>query len=179
VECYSRPSSDVTRKLPRCVTSVDQPRYANFQYSLTKLRHVWRLWAPIRSRGLKWNEHALSTLWQVELFVQSSSRFLLSPKMRWYMVLLGATARCTSTAAGYHNNAGVLNHVNPKIETNGIPPSYIGGMIPSVGLPFGKTRWTAQTRENFQAQSPYFEQDEYIHGFQATHQSAIWMGESG
>jgi len=41
------------------------------------------------------------------------------------------------------------------------------------------TRWTPQTRENFISQCPYHDADEYIHGFQATHQPAIWMGESG
>ena len=107
------------------------------------------------------------------IFVQSSSRFLLSTKRRWYGVFLGALTCWKSIAADYYDNVGVLNHVNPKIGTNGIPPSYIGGMIPAGGVPFGKTRWTAQTRENIQAQCPYFEQDEYIHGFQATHQPAI------
>lgn len=36
-----------------------------------------------------------------------------------------------------------------------------------------------QTRENFISQCPYNDLDSYIHGFQATHQPAIWMGESG
>ena len=52
-------------------------------------------------------------------------------------------------------------------------------MIPSVSPPFGMTRWTPQTRENFISQCPYNEADQYIHGFQGTHQPAIWMGESG
>ena len=34
-------------------------------------------------------------------------------------------------------------------------------------------------RENFISQCPYNDADAYIHGFQATHQPAIWMGESG
>lgn len=38
---------------------------------------------------------------------------------------------------------------------------------------------TPQTRENFISQCPYNDADKYIHGFQATHQPAIWMGESG
>ncbi|EME85349.1 glycoside hydrolase family 92 protein, partial [Pseudocercospora fijiensis CIRAD86] len=72
-----------------------------------------------------------------------------------------------------------LKFVNPKIGTFGITPNGNGGMIPSVGMPFGMTRWVAQTRENFISQCPYHEMDGYIHGFQATHQPAIWMGESG
>ncbi|KAF2213353.1 glycoside hydrolase family 92 protein [Cercospora zeae-maydis SCOH1-5] len=79
----------------------------------------------------------------------------------------------------WHRNVGVLRFVNPKIGTFGITPNGNGGMIPSVGMPFGMTRWTAQTRENFISQCPYNDLDEYIHGFQATHQPAIWMGESG
>ncbi|KAI5358027.1 Putative alpha-1,2-mannosidase, six-hairpin glycosidase superfamily [Septoria linicola] len=79
----------------------------------------------------------------------------------------------------YHQNAGVLKYVDPKIGTYGVTPNGNGGMIPSVGTPFGMTRWTPQTRENFISQCPYNDMDEYIHGFQATHQPAIWMGESG
>ena len=45
------------------------------------------------------------------------------------------------------------------------------------------TRYVQSTkspvRENFISQCPYNDADEYIHGFQATHQPAIWMGESG
>lgn len=49
--------------------------------------------------------------------------------------------------ASYHENAGVLQYVNPKIGTYGITPNGNGGMIPSVSMPFGMTRWTPQTRE--------------------------------
>jgi len=49
--------------------------------------------------------------------------------------------------SGYHRNAGVLKYVNPKIGTYGVTPNGNGGMIPSVGMPFGMTRWTAVTRE--------------------------------
>jgi hypothetical protein len=82
-------------------------------------------------------------------------------------------------STNYHENAGVLNFVNPLIGTYGTTPNGNGGMIPSVCPPFGKTRWTPQTRENFISQVPYGDSDRLIHGFQATHQPAIWMGESG
>lgn len=81
--------------------------------------------------------------------------------------------------ADYHSNAGVLRYVNPRIGTFGYSPNGNGGMIPSVSPPFGMTRWTPQTRENFISQCPYHDADTYMHGFQATHQPAIWMGESG
>ena len=81
--------------------------------------------------------------------------------------------------SSYHNRVGVLRYVNPKIGTYGVTPNGNGGMIPSVSPPFGMTRWTPQTRENFISQCPYSDLDSYIHGFQATHQPAIWMGESG
>lgn len=79
----------------------------------------------------------------------------------------------------YHANAGVLSHVNPFIGTYGLFPGGNGGMIPSVSPPFGMTRWTPQTRENFISQCPYMYGDQLVHGFQATHQPAIWMGEAG
>ncbi|KAI2601883.1 glycoside hydrolase family 92 protein [Hypoxylon sp. NC1633] len=79
----------------------------------------------------------------------------------------------------YHSNVGVLQYVNPKIGTYGVSPNDNGGMIPSVSVPFGMTRWTAQTRENYISQVPYHDADAFIHGFQATHQPAIWMGELG
>ncbi|KAI1323041.1 glycoside hydrolase family 92 protein [Xylariaceae sp. FL0255] len=81
--------------------------------------------------------------------------------------------------SNYHNNSGMLQYVNPHIGTYGITPNGNGGMIPSVSVPFGMTRWTAQTRENYISQVPYNDLDSYIHGFQATHQPAIWMGELG
>ncbi|KAK3721982.1 hypothetical protein LTR37_002798 [Vermiconidia calcicola] len=82
-------------------------------------------------------------------------------------------------ALSFHDNAGVLRYVNPKIGTYGITPNGNGGMVPAVSPPFGMTRWTPQTRENFISQCPYNDADQHIHGFQATHQPAIWMGESG
>lgn len=70
------------------------------------------------------------------------------------------------TGSNYHENVGVLKYVNPKIGTSGITPNGNGGMIPSVSMPFGMTRWTPQTRENYISQCPYNDMDRYIHGFQ-------------
>lgn len=92
---------------------------------------------------------------------------------------LAAATYTSPSTSSYHNDAGVLQYVNPKIGTSGVTPNGNGGMIPSVSPPFGMTRWTPQTRENFISQCPYNDLDSYIHGFQATHQPAIWMGESG
>lgn len=52
-------------------------------------------------------------------------------------------------------------------------------MIPSTAPPFAMTRWVAQTRQNYVSMTPYNYTDDTIHGFQGTHQPAIWMGESG
>lgn len=41
------------------------------------------------------------------------------------------------------------------------------------------TRWVAQTRKNYVSVTPYNHTDTVVHGFQGTHQPAIWMGESG
>ncbi|KAI7153510.1 hypothetical protein KC349_g8314 [Hortaea werneckii] len=99
--------------------------------------------------------------------------------MRQLLPYLPALATVPALAETYHDDAGVLRYVNPKIGTYGITPNGNGGMIPSVSVPFGMTRWTPQTRENFISQCPYNDMDTHIHGFQATHQPAIWMGESG
>lgn len=85
----------------------------------------------------------------------------------------------TADKGSYHDDAGVLKYVNPLIGTRGIVPDSNGGMIPSVAPPFGMTRWTPQTRENYISQVPYSDLDRRMHGFQATHQPAIWMGEQG
>lgn len=90
-----------------------------------------------------------------------------------------ASLLVSTSIATYHNNAGVLHHVNPLIGTRGFSPNDNGGMIPSVAPPFAMTRWTPQTRENFISQVPYSDHDRRLHGFQATHQPAIWMGEQG
>ncbi|KAJ7688298.1 hypothetical protein B0H17DRAFT_672801 [Mycena rosella] len=52
-------------------------------------------------------------------------------------------------------------------------------MIPSTAPPFAMTRWVAQTHENYVSVTPYNHTAKAIHGFQGTHQPAIWMGESG
>jgi len=115
----------------------------------------------------------------IELLDPLSSR--LYSKMR----SLGLAALALSSPISppsnpsYHSNAGILQYVKPKIGTSGVTPNGNGGMIPSVSPPFGMTRWTPQTRENFISQCPYNDLDSHIHGFQATHQPAIWMGESG
>ncbi|TDL14546.1 glycoside hydrolase family 92 protein [Rickenella mellea] len=73
-----------------------------------------------------------------------------------------------------------VDHVNPMIGNGGDnPPDGSGGMIPSVAPPFAMTRWVAQTRQNYVSVTPYWHLDSSIHGFQGTHQPAIWMGESG
>ncbi|EME48271.1 glycoside hydrolase family 92 protein [Dothistroma septosporum NZE10] len=99
--------------------------------------------------------------------------------VRFLMIGINISPSTAIHTAKYHDNAGVLRWVNPKIGTYGITPNGNGGMIPSTGMPFGMTRWTPQTRENFISQCPYNDLDSHIHGFQATHQPAIWMGESG
>ena len=52
-------------------------------------------------------------------------------------------------------------------------------MIPSTAPPFAMTRWVAQTHQNYVSRTPYNWTATAIHGFQATRQPAIWMGESG
>lgn len=68
---------------------------------------------------------------------------------------------------------------NSLIGNGGDSPNGSGGMIPSTAPPFAMTRWVAQTRQNYVSVTPYNYTDTSIHGFQGTHQPAIWMGESG
>ncbi|KAF9447322.1 glycoside hydrolase family 92 protein [Macrolepiota fuliginosa MF-IS2] len=72
-----------------------------------------------------------------------------------------------------------VDHVNLLIGNGGDTPNGSGGMIPSTGPPFAMTRWVAQTQENYVSATPYNVTRSKIHGFQATRQPAIWMGESG
>ncbi|KAK8864700.1 hypothetical protein IAR55_001952 [Kwoniella newhampshirensis] len=72
-----------------------------------------------------------------------------------------------------------LDWVNVMLGNGGPEPNLSGGMIPAVAPPFGMTRWSPQTRENYVSMCPYNQTDTKFHGFIGTHQPAIWMGESG
>ncbi|KAI0696503.1 glycosyl hydrolase family 92-domain-containing protein [Cerioporus squamosus] len=72
-----------------------------------------------------------------------------------------------------------VDYVDPLIGNGGIAPHSTGGMIPTVAPPFGMTRWVAQTRKDWVSVNAYNYTDSTIHGFQATHKPAIWMGNSG
>ncbi|KAF7354596.1 Glycoside hydrolase family 92 protein [Mycena sanguinolenta] len=71
-----------------------------------------------------------------------------------------------------------VDHVNALIGNGGDTPNGSGGMIPSTAPPFAMTRWVAQTQKNYVSVTPYNHTSSSIHGFQGTHQPAIWMGES-
>ncbi|KAG6908139.1 hypothetical protein DXG01_005968 [Tephrocybe rancida] len=71
------------------------------------------------------------------------------------------------------------DHVNLLIGNGGDTPNGSGGMIPSTAPPFAMTRWVAQTHQNYVSVTPYNWTGTAVHGFQATRQPAIWMGESG
>ncbi|KAH8107405.1 glycoside hydrolase family 92 protein [Phellopilus nigrolimitatus] len=75
--------------------------------------------------------------------------------------------------------SAAVDAVNPLLGNGGDTPNGSGGMVPAVAPPFGMTRWVAQTRANYVSVTPYNHTDRAIAGFQATHQPAIWMGESG
>ncbi|EJD03735.1 glycoside hydrolase family 92 protein [Fomitiporia mediterranea MF3/22] len=101
--------------------------------------------------------------------------------LQWqpYVYLWSVWSQWTSSVPPIGTPASVaVDYVNPMIGNGGITPDGSGGMIPSVAPPFGMTRWVAQTRQNYVSVTPYNHTDRVIHGFQATHQPAIWMGES-
>lgn len=82
--------------------------------------------------------------------------------------ILGGTALANASAS-------VFDYVNPLIGTTGADPAEYGGMIPSTAPPFGMTRWSPMTRENWVSRLPYHWNDTSIAGFIGTHQPAIWM----
>ncbi|KAI0059303.1 hypothetical protein BV25DRAFT_1809203 [Artomyces pyxidatus] len=84
-----------------------------------------------------------------------------------------------SPPSGFQDpKSAAVDYVNPLIGNGGDTPNGSGGMIPSTAPPFAMTRWVAQTRQNYVSMTPYNYTDTSIHGFQGTHQPAIWMGES-
>ncbi|THH29573.1 hypothetical protein EUX98_g4616 [Antrodiella citrinella] len=93
------------------------------------------------------------------------------------LVSLSRQANVPSAFTQPASNA--VDHIDPMIGNGGDSPNGSGGMIPSTAPPFAMTRWVAQTRQNYVSVTPYNITDTSIHGFQGTHQPAIWMGESG
>jgi putative alpha-1,2-mannosidase len=77
------------------------------------------------------------------------------------------------------NSRSFFSYLQSLIGNGGDTPNGSGGMIPSTGPPFAMTRWVAQTQENHVSATPYNVTKKTVHGFQATRQPAIWMGESG
>ena len=72
-----------------------------------------------------------------------------------YVQPLSGTASSTTTAAQKHSEAGSEKNANT---------------IPAVGVPFGMTQWTPQTRTTeTKCIPPYFYKDSLISGFRGTH----------
>ncbi|KAF9010151.1 glycoside hydrolase family 92 protein [Cyathus striatus] len=97
-------------------------------------------------------------------------------------VLLAASVASTSFKAPpafAQPESENIDAVNLLIGNGGDTPNGSGGMIPSTAPPFAMTRWVAQTQVNYVSATPYNWTHDKIHGFQATRQPAIWMGESG
>ncbi|PIL36313.1 hypothetical protein GSI_00001 [Ganoderma sinense ZZ0214-1] len=98
------------------------------------------------------------------------------------LVVVASTDRLHSRrapAAFCQPPSKAVDHVDPLIGNGGYSPNGSGGMIPSTAPPFAMTRWVAQTRLNRDSITLYNYSDTTIHGFQGTHEPAIWMGESG
>ncbi|KAI0365463.1 glycoside hydrolase family 92 protein [Pilatotrama ljubarskyi] len=97
------------------------------------------------------------------------------------LLAVASTARLhrrDTPAAFSQPQSKAVDYVDPFIGNGGDSPNGSGGMIPSTAPPFAMTRWVAQTRQNYVSVTPYNYTDTSIHGFQGTHQPAIWMGES-
>lgn len=72
-----------------------------------------------------------------------------------------------------------IDHVNMFIGSTGDHSTEYGGTTPSVSEPYGMTQWCAVTRINGISKTMYHYNDQYLLGFMATHQPAIWMGDYG
>jgi predicted alpha-1,2-mannosidase len=92
---------------------------------------------------------------------------------------LGVTNLAAAAAQPETASRSNVSQVNPFIGTTGSSSTEYGGMIPSTAPPFGMTRWSPMTRENYVSRLPYHLGDPKITGFIGTHQPAIWMGDSG
>ncbi|WP_207514483.1 GH92 family glycosyl hydrolase [Longitalea luteola] len=80
---------------------------------------------------------------------------LHSQDLLQYVQPLSGTAPSTTAAAQKHSEAGSEKNANT---------------IPAVGLPFGMTQWTPQTRTGeTKCVPPYFYKDSLISGFRGTH----------
>ncbi|KAG2014320.1 glycosyl hydrolase [Coprinopsis cinerea AmutBmut pab1-1] len=108
--------------------------------------------------------------------------------MRRYTLLTILALLGSELGSCYSKETSSIDYVNLRIGTTGRTPNTSGGMIPSVSPPFGMTRWVAQNQVSYVSATPYNtswalegneEAPRRIHGFMATRQPAIWMGESG
>lgn len=84
-----------------------------------------------------------------------SATHVYSQDLVKYVQPLSGTAPSTTTAAQKHSEAGSEKNANT---------------IPAVGVPFGMTQWTPQTRTSeTKCIPPYFYKDSLINGFRGTH----------
>lgn len=126
---------------------------------------------------MSWDELDVARCLRESPLLTMNARSLLSSTL--LICLLTATSPKPIPLAFSVPPSDAVDHVKPLIGNGGDSPNGSGGMIPSTAPPFGMTRWVAQTRENYVSVTPYNYTDMRIHGFQGTHQPAIWMGESG
>ena len=88
-------------------------------------------------------------------FLLLCSTIACSQNLTKYVQPLSGTAPSTTTAAQKHSEAGSEKNANT---------------IPAVGVPFGMTQWTPQTRTTeTKCIPPYFYKDSLINGFRGTH----------
>ncbi|KAJ7740527.1 glycoside hydrolase family 92 protein [Mycena metata] len=103
----------------------------------------------------------------------------MSGFLTWILIASASIASASKSPPTFSiPPSDAVDHVRPLIGNGGDTPNGSGGMIPSTAPPFAMTRWVAQTHENYVSVTPYNLTASTIHGFQGTHQPAIWMGES-
>ncbi|WP_242093122.1 GH92 family glycosyl hydrolase [Aestuariivivens sediminicola] len=102
--------------------------------------------------------------------------------MKLYKIIILVYLVSGNLNTSWGQDTGTVDFVNPLIgtSTQGFMEGRDGGgTMPCVGTPFAMTNFLAQTRQNKISRMPYAYEDNTIHGFMATHQPTVWMGDYG
>lgn len=100
--------------------------------------------------------------------------------MRYLILLLFCLFSLSYTGFSQSSTNGFLQYVQPLVGTanstteaavkHGSGTEHLANTIPAVGVPFGMTQWTPQTRTTeVKCLAPYYHKDTKISGFRGTH----------
>jgi predicted alpha-1,2-mannosidase len=88
-----------------------------------------------------------------------------APAARWHLGAIVAASFIAAPCIAQHHPSDLLRMVHPRIGT-----SHDGQTYPVVGVPFGMTGWTPETRSTeAKCVTPYYDNDTKITGFRGSH----------